>query len=160
MKINGHCNLLGLTNSHRNLGCPLLKKLHSAQLALRRNCGTQQPLKDRIMSLQQTDKKTIKNMGEITGIRQGGMGKSQNIALQTWGSYPQHVAATEQSTTALSPIAVASVHTRDGKHDRMAMLSGVNHSWSQASCSIMSRQRSTMHSPGATGQEGHDSQTF
>ena len=76
MKINGHCNLLGLTNPHRNFGCPLLKKLHSAQLDLRRNGGTQQPLQYRIMSMQQTDKETIKNMGEIAGIRQGGMDKS------------------------------------------------------------------------------------
>ena len=59
-----------------------------------------------------------------------------------------------------SLIAVAKVHTRDGKHDRSDMLNGVNHPWSQASCSTMSRQRSTMHSPGATGQEGHDSQTL
>ena len=37
-KIKGHCNLLGLTNSHRNFGRPLPKKLHSAKLDLRQNC--------------------------------------------------------------------------------------------------------------------------
>ena len=59
-KINGHCNLLGLTNPHRNFGRPLIKILHSDQLDPRRNCGTQQPLQYRIRSLQQQDKKTIK----------------------------------------------------------------------------------------------------
>jgi hypothetical protein len=66
----------------------------------------------------------------------------------------------EQSKTALIPIAVATEHTGYGKHDRSDMLNGVTHIWSQASCSIMSRRRSTMHSPGATGQEEHDSQTL
>ena len=132
MQINGLCNLLGLINPHRKFDRPFLKILHSAQIDPRRNCGTQQPLQYRIRILQHKDKETITKRGEINGIRQGGMDKLQNIALPTWGSYPQHVAATEQSTTALSPIAVASVHTRDGKRGRMAMLSGVNHSWSQA----------------------------
>ena len=36
-KINDHRNLLGLTNSHRNFGRPLPKKMHSAKLDLRRN---------------------------------------------------------------------------------------------------------------------------
>jgi hypothetical protein len=80
----------------------------------------------------------------------------QSIALQSWAYHPQHLAITEQSTTALFPIAVAMVHTRYGRHDRLDVLKGVIHIWSQASCSIMSRRRSTMHSPGATGQEEHD----
>ena len=127
MRIKGHCNLLGLTNPHCKFGRTFLKILHSAHLDPRRNCETPQPLQYRLRSLQQKDRETIKNRGEIKGTRQGRMDKSQNIALPTWRSYPQHVAATEQSTTALSPIAVASVQTKNDKHDRMAMLSGVNH---------------------------------
>jgi hypothetical protein len=99
---------------------------------------------------------------EVNGkwILQENQKNLQSIALQSWASHPQHLAITVQSKTALIPIAVATVHNGYGKHDRSDMLNGVIHIWSQASCIIMSRRRSTMHSPSATGQEEHDSQTL
>ena len=69
------------------------------------------------MGMKLVGQKKNSNVKEINGNRQEGTGNLQSIALQSWASYPQHVVTTEQSTTALSPIAVAIVHTGDGKHD-------------------------------------------
>ena len=86
-KINDYSNQLGLAKPHLNFGRPLPNKLHSVKvyprLGIKRNRRTQQLLRDRIMGMQQTDKRPITNMGEINGIRQKGTGISQSIALQT-----------------------------------------------------------------------------
>ena len=158
---NDRSNNLGLVKQQLNPGRPITIKLNSVKfyprLASKRHYRSKRNPRDRKISMELVGKQNIFNVEKISGNRQEGTGNSQSIALQSWASYPQHVATTEQSTTALSPIAVAKVHIRDDKHDRSDMLNGVNHPWSQASCSTMSRQRSTMHLPGATGEEGHDS---
>ena len=83
VRIQGHCNLLGLTNPHGKFGRTSLKILYSAHLDPRRNCETPQPRQDRLGSLQQRYSETIKHRGEINGIRQGWRDKAQNIALPT-----------------------------------------------------------------------------